>query len=254
MTTTCACQVCACGGASATALTFCGLSIAYGDTMAVERLTASFPAGSFVGVCGPNGAGKSTLLAGLMGWLPWASGTALLDGVACCAATGRVAYLPQRRPADLDVPITVAALVAMGRCASLGAFRGFAAADRAAVASAMEQMGVTALADRPLAGLSGGQFQRVLVARALASGADVLLLDEPLAGLDAPSAEDLLARLAAWAAAGRLAVAVIHDLAAIRRHCTQVLLMNRRLIACGPPDVALAEAHLVEAYGQAVAS
>ena len=113
----------------------------------------------------------------------------------------------------------------------------------------MEAMGVTSLATRPFAELSGGQQQRALVARALASGAEVLLLDEPLTGLDEPSGRDLLRRLKLWAAGGRLAIAVIHDLATVRTWCDHVLLINCGLIASGPTAEAMSEDNVGRCYG-----
>jgi ABC-type Mn2+/Zn2+ transport system ATPase subunit len=113
-------------------------------------------------------------------------------------------------------------------------------------------MGLNGLRQRPFARLSGGQQQRVCLARALATGADVLLLDEPLAGLDANASHDLLERLRVCADAGRLVIAVLHEIAAARQWANYAVLLNRHLIACGPPAEALSDAMLAAAYGQAV--
>jgi ABC-type Mn2+/Zn2+ transport system ATPase subunit len=225
------------------------LTICYHQRPAVHHLNVEIPGNAFVGVVGPNGAGKSTLLHGILGWLPWTSGEVWVGGEAVTHCKRRLTYLPQRKHQDLDFPVTVEMVVEQGRFQHLGVLKGFTAADHAAVDAAIAEMGLEKLRQRPLSQLSGGQQQRAFLARALATGADVLLLDEPLTGLDEPSVRDLLTRLRAWADQGRLVIAVIHDIAAVRRYCTHALLLNRDLIACGPVEEALAPAHLTRAYG-----
>jgi manganese/zinc/iron transport system ATP- binding protein len=230
------------------------LTICYRRQPAVHHLSVSLSCGSFVGVVGPNGAGKSTWLHGLLGWLPWTTGSVTIADQPVSRALRRMTYLPQRRVSDMDFPITVETVVAMGRYQHRGLMSGFTDADRQAISQAIAEMGLENLRQRPLAQLSGGQQQRVFLARALATGADILLLDEPLAGLDAPTACDLLERLRRWAEQDRLVIAVIHDLEAVRRWCTQVVLMNRHLIAAGPPAEALTDHFVNVAYGTSALS
>lgn len=218
---------------------------------AVHHLDACLPLGGFVGIVGPNGAGKSTLLHAILGWLPLTSGSIVLDGSPIDRCLSRIAYLPQRKTQDLDFPIDVETVVAMGRFQCLGSFGGFAAADQTAIDLAIADMGLTRLRRRPISQLSGGQQQRAFIARALATGADVLLLDEPLAGLDDPTSHDLLRRLRSWVGGNggrRLAVAVIHDLAAARQWCSDALLLNKEGIACGPVATVMTEANLAKAF------
>jgi manganese/zinc/iron transport system ATP- binding protein len=225
------------------------LTICYRQRPALHHLHCSLPCNGLVGVVGPNGAGKTTLLHGILGWLPLSSGSITWDGRPVMALRGVVSWLGQRRSQEGGFPADVATVVSTGRFAARGLFGGFTAADDAAVAAAMAEMHVTQFASRPFAELSGGQQQRVLVARALASGAQVLLLDEPLTGLDAPSTQDLMRRLRDWAAGGRLVVAVIHDLAAVRAWCSDVLLLNRTAIACGPTATVMDDANIARCYG-----
>lgn len=227
------------------------LTICYHRRPAIHHLDACFSCGSLVAVVGPNGAGKSTLLQGMLGWLPWTSGSVTVDGVRSDRCRGRISYLAQRRTQDLDFPADVTGVVAMGRYADRGLLPGFAEADHRAVAEAIAIMGLEAVAHRPLAQLSGGQQQRAFVARALATGADVLLLDEPLTGLDAPSCRELLTRLRTWAERDRLVIAVIHDLHAVRAWCTHALLLDRRTIACGPVGEVMTDANLATCFGSA---
>ncbi len=228
------------------------LTICYRRRPAVHHLSCALPCGGLVGVVGPNGAGKSTLLHGILGWLPLTSGRIIWNGHDVPGRPGVVSWLGQRRSQDAGFPADVATVVATGRYARLGMLRGFRDQDHAAVAEAMQAMGVDSLAQRPFAELSGGQQQRTLVARALASGSEVLLLDEPLTGLDEPSCRDLLQRLRTWASGGRLAVAVIHDLSAVRAYCDHVLLMHRGLVASGPTASTLDDATIARCYGAPV--
>ncbi|MBN8526421.1 MAG: metal ABC transporter ATP-binding protein [Planctomycetes bacterium] len=225
------------------------LTVCYRKRPAVHHLDCALPCNGLVGVVGPNGAGKSTLLHAILGWLPLSGGSITWDGHAVETRRGVISWLAQRRTQDAGFPVDARTVVDSGRYAVRGAFAGFRDDDRAAVEAAMAEMHVAQFASRPFAELSGGQQQRVLIARALASGAQVLLLDEPLTGLDAPSADDLLRRLRDWAAGGRLVVAVIHDLAVVRAWCSEVLLLNRSAIACGPTAATMSEANLARCYG-----
>ena len=229
------------------------LTLCHGKRPAVHHLNADLTCGSFVGVVGPNGAGKTTLINGILGWIPATSGRVTFSGEDVERCLSRLTYLPQRKVHDLDFPVTVEDVVAQGRCQSRGWLRGFGDDDRRVIEQAIGEMGLGKLRDRPLSQLSGGQQQRAFLARAIATGADVVLLDEPLTGLDEPSANDLLARLRAWAEGGRLVIAVIHDLAAVRRWCTHALLLNHDLIACGPVAEAMTEDNVARCYGRSPA-
>ncbi|MCK6489744.1 MAG: ABC transporter ATP-binding protein [Planctomycetes bacterium] len=233
-------------------LAFADVTVCYRRLPAIHHVTCALPLDGLVAVVGPNGAGKSTLLKALLGFLPLTTGSITLDGAPLAACAGRFAYLAQADASAAGFPITVEEVVAQGRYQRLGAFRGFAAADRAAVEQAIAELSLEPLRRRPFAQLSGGQRQRTLLARAVATGADIFLLDEPLTGLDAPSQHDLLARLAGWRGQRRLVLAVLHDLVAARRWCARALVLDRHLVACGEAATALAPAVLAEAFGRAL--
>jgi zinc transport system ATP-binding protein len=143
----------------------------------------------FVAVLGANGAGKSTLVRALLGLAPLSHGSLRLFGtpLAEFRQWPRIGYVPQRARTDAGVPATVREVVASGLTASRSRWRPRGNADRTAVTEAIETAGMSAYADRPVAHLSGGQAQRVLIARALVGAPDVLVLDEPTAGVDAES-------------------------------------------------------------------
>jgi manganese/iron transport system ATP-binding protein len=180
------------------------------------------------GLIGPNGAGKTTLLRAVLGLIPAASGTIRLDGT--------VGYVPQRHEFAWDFPVSVEKAVLTGRTARIGFLRRPRGADRDAVAEALRRVDLTALARRPIGELSGGQRQRVLVARALALRPRLLLLDEPFTGLDVPTQELLTGLLRQLRDEGKAVLMTTHDLPAAAALCDRLCLLNRTVIADGPPE------------------
>lgn len=227
------------------------LSVTLGRRSAVREL--SFEAGGgLIGVLGPNGAGKSTLVRALLGLVPH-DGEVRIDGAPRSTLTRaeiarRIAYLPQGQV--LHWPVSVERLVALGRLPHLAPFSRLADADRAAVEQAMARAGVLALRERTATELSGGERARVLLARALAVEAPMLFADEPLASLDPAHALHGMELLRAEADAGRLVLAVLHDLTLAARFCDRVLVLHEgRLVADGAPAQTLNADLLARVYG-----
>ena len=148
----------------------------------------------------------------------------------------------------LHLPLTVRETVTMGRYAATGLVRRLHEADRTAVDRAIEALGLTAIAQRPLHQLSGGQRQRAFVAQGLAQEGDVLLLDEPITGLDLVSRQHILEAIAAERKAGHSVVVSTHDLGDASQ-ADHLLLLAGRVVASGPPGEVLTDAHLADAYG-----
>ncbi|SFR76306.1 ABC transporter ATP-binding protein [Sphingomonas jatrophae] len=227
------------------------VGVTLGGRDVVHGVSARLEGGTLVGVLGPNGAGKSTLIRALVGLLP-ARGRVLLEGEPVAAmpraqVARTIAYLPQGQ--TLHWPLGVERLVALGRLPHLGPFSRIGEADRAAVARAMDRAEVTHLADRTATELSGGERARVLLARALAVEAPVLVADEPLASLDPEHQLHGMELLRGEAAAGRLVIAVLHDLGLAARFCDRLLVMDGgRLVADGPPGAVLTPALLAQVY------
>ncbi|MGB2694294.1 MAG: metal ABC transporter ATP-binding protein [Dehalococcoidia bacterium] len=222
----------------------------YDGAPALERLTFELPAGELVGLAGPNGSGKTTLLKTLLGLnKPW-RGEVQVFGQPIDAVRRRVGYAPQSELVDWDFPVTVADVVMMGRYARIGLLRRPGAVDREAVAAALDMVDMETLAQRQIGELSGGQQRRMLIARALAQEADLLLLDEPLVGLDATSQHDLLTLFERLRAQGKTLLVATHDLSCVAACFTLALLLNRRLVAFGPPAEIFTPEILSEAYAE----
>ena len=207
------------------------------EVLSVDAL--HIPAG-VTALVGPNGSGKSTLLHAIAGVLPTRSGSIEVNG--------DVAYVLQSQHASEHLLVTAGEVVALARAAERGPFGRYHAADRAAISTAMERLGIADLANHHLAEMSGGQRQRVFVAQGLAQEADVLLLDEPVAGLDVLSIRQIRQIIAEERDAGRLIVVATHDLDEAAR-ADHVVLVNGRIISSGLPAEALTPEHLKAAYG-----
>lgn len=234
----------------APALAVRGVHAGYRERVALSAIELEVAAGERIGVIGPNGAGKSTLLKAIVGLVRLRRGSVEVGGVRSGRTRGRVAYLPQRAQIDWDHPAQVRDVVAMGRYPHRGPVGRLRREDHEAVAEALRRVGLEEMAKVRIAELSGGQQQRVFLARAFAQEASVLLLDEPYAGLDAATATVTDRELASAAGAGAAVVVVNHDLAALRRRYERLLVLNRWVVATGPPDEVLTADVLDAAYGR----
>jgi ABC-type Mn2+/Zn2+ transport system ATPase subunit len=225
------------------------VTIAYEGTPILRDLSFQVPHGVQVAVVGPNGAGKSTLFKALVGLLPLLEGRILVHGRPLGSHKDCVAYVPQRGEVDWRFPVTVSDVVMMGRFGRQGMLRRADKADRAAVATALEHMGISNLAGQPIGDLSGGQQQRVFLARALAQEPHILLMDEPFTGVDATTQEAVLRLLDELRDEGLTVLVSTHDLSLAMQRFELVLLLNRGLVAYGPPDAVFTPEHVREAFG-----
>lgn len=227
-----------------------GITLAYGDHVAIDDATFIVPRGRHTAVIGPNASGKTTLLRAISGLeVPVAGHLRVLDrtGTAIVGRNPMVGHVLQVTTFSDAIPLTVREVVKMGRYAHHGLLSRLRADDHRAVTAAMERMDILDLADRQLANLSGGQEQRVSVAQGLAQEADLLLLDEPVTGLDAPSLQRIRGVVTDELAAGRTVVTTTHDVgdAGLADH---VLLVAGTVVASGTPEEVLTQEHLAAAY------
>jgi ABC-type Mn2+/Zn2+ transport system ATPase subunit len=228
-----------------------GLTVGYGLEPALESVDLDLPPGSICALVGLNGAGKSTLFRALMGFLVPEGGTMRIDGLSVAEAQRRqrVAYVPQDDQLPWDFPLRVWDVAMMGRYGHQGLLRWPSGADRQAVREALRRVELTELADRPVGALSGGQRKRALLARAIAQQAHLLLLDEPFTGVDRRTERLIIDQLLELGAKGGSVLIATHDLDAIPGFCDRVLLLNRRVLACGPTEAVFTQANLLRTFG-----
>jgi iron complex transport system ATP-binding protein len=206
-----------------------------------------------IGLIGPNGAGKSSLLKLLVKLLIPTDGTIFLEGKDLSgwghrALARRVAYLSQTP--SLETSFSCREVVLMGRYAHLGRFERESADDYEIAREAMRRTATTALADRPVTELSGGELQRVLLARTLAQEATYLLLDEPTANLDLQHQLGLIDLVASLVEKGTSVVMALHDLSLAARYCHRLILLHQgAVVADGMPRAVLTKANLRAVYG-----
>jgi iron complex transport system ATP-binding protein len=195
--------------------------------------------GRVTAVVGPNGSGKSTIVRALLGRMLPSGGTLQLEGqdittLARRDVATRMAVVPQRE--EPVFPITVRDFIALGRYPHAGAFGTHSRADRAAIASAITRTEITAFLDRRTDELSGGEWQRVRVARALAQGGHVLVLDEPTTFLDIAHEMSVFELLDALAREGQTVLLVSHQLNLVARFADHIVLLHHgRVATAGTP-------------------
>lgn len=202
----------------------------------LEAINLRVPEKEFLGVVGPNAGGKSTLLKIILGlYEPW-SGRVRVLGDEPEAARGRIGYVPQYPTFSREFPTDVLHAVLMGRLGTGDRWRGYTRADHDSARRAMDETEVADLAGRQINTLSGGQLQRVLVARALACDPQLLLLDEPTSNIDQRVETDIFDYLKTFIQ--RMTIVVVsHDIGFISRYVDRVACLNRTLICHDTADI-----------------
>ena len=232
------------------AVEVCHLTVAYDATPVLSSACLSIPSGSMTAVVGPNGAGKSTLVKTMLGLVPKIAGR--IDFASGTDVGRGVAYVPQRAGVDWDFPITVFDLVMMGTYGRLRWFARPGCKQRVATAAALDQVGIYDLAKRQIGELSGGQQQRAFLARALVQQPSMFILDEPFAAVDVTTEQSLVACLKRMRDDGKTVVTVHHDLATVPEYFDHVVMVNRRVTACGPTAQVFTPENVERTFGARV--
>lgn len=231
-----------------------GLEFRYDSHLALAGISLRIERGDMVALIGPNGAGKSTLLKCLTRALRPRCGAVLVEGrdigrLGARELARRIGMVPQAQTLDFD--FTVEEIVAMGRHPYLPPFGGLRPADLEAVRQALEATGTGSLAERPVSSLSGGEQQRVTLARALAQEPEILLLDEPTAHLDIAYQVEIMEMVRDLnRRRGMTVLAAVHDLNLAARYFPRFLLLaGGKILAAGRAEQVLRPEILRRAYG-----
>jgi zinc transport system ATP-binding protein len=200
----------------------------YGGVAALEGVDLSINQDDFLGIIGPNGGGKTTLLKVIVGLVTPSRGRVRVLGDAPQRGRKFVGYVPQYSLFDREFPVSVWDVVLMGRLGRAGLFRRYSEEDKRTARHALETVEMTDFKNRQIGELSGGEQQRVFIARALVAEPKILLLDEPTASIDAPMMTEfyeLLQRLKR-----RMAIVLVtHDISAVSIHVDKIACLNRKL-------------------------
>jgi manganese transport system ATP-binding protein len=208
------------------------VTVHYGEVLALDAASLTLDAARICGLIGMNGSGKSTLFKVIMGMVK--------------PDAGRV---PQSEDVDWQFPLSVRDVVMMGRCGHQGFTRRPSKADRNAVDEALDRVEIGEFAGRQIGQLSGGQKKRAFVARGIAQGATMMLLDEPFAGVDKRSEATISRLLRELATDGCTILISTHDLHAMPALCDEAVLLMRRVLMHGAPELVLQPENLAMAFG-----
>jgi ABC-type cobalamin/Fe3+-siderophores transport system ATPase subunit len=229
--------------------------VSFREDIALRGVSLKVKHGEFIGVVGPNGAGKTTLLTIVNGMGKLLHGRVVVLGHNLTSGNGhslrkKVGYVAQAQSIDPRMPMIVREVAMIGRYGRLGLFRRPAKHDWEIVDTALELVGMTHLAERPIGHLSGGEQQRVAIARCLAQEPEIFLLDEPTASLDWKAKTDIMELVKRiHDLRGLTTLFVTHDLTALPIACDRVVLMKDGLIWNeGPPRELLTDEKLGQLY------
>jgi zinc transport system ATP-binding protein len=213
-----------------------GVCVRYGDVPVLEDIDLDVTEHDFLGLIGPNGGGKSTLLRVILGLVAPDLGTVSVLGGPPDRMRRAIGYVAQRPDFSRDFPARVWDVALMGRAATRGAFRRYDADDRAAAEDALKRVGMWQFRDKQIGSLSGGELQRVFIARALVGKPEILLLDEPLASID-PAMQSDFYELLQSLRPNLTIVMVSHDIGAVSVHVNTIACLNRRLFCHGAQEL-----------------
>lgn len=228
------------------------LSVSYsGKEMAIAKVSYQVTQPGIIGIVGPNGAGKSTLIKGMLNLIPH-QGEIFFQGKKLPEFQKEIAYVEQKSAIDYTFPITVRECVSLGLYPKKKFYQRLTKKDWKKVEEALEAVSMLAFSQRQIGELSGGQFQRVLLARTLVQEANFIFLDEPFVGIDVVSESIIMNLLRKMEQKGKYIFIVHHDLSKVEEYFDQVLLLNRELIAFGPTKEVFQPQILTKAFGQQI--
>lgn len=222
-----------------------------GLSNAVDDVSFRIDQPSLVGILGPNGAGKSTMIKGILKLIP-SQGETFYNHSPLKKVQKKIAYVEQKSAIDYTFPITVKECVSLGLYPSKKVFQKISTADWKQVDVALEKVRMLEYKNKQIGELSGGQFQRVLIARTLIQRADLIFLDEPFIGIDATSEKIIMNILYGFRNLGKTIMIVHHDLSKVEQYFDQLVIIDKRLIACGATKDVFTEENLIRAYGSSI--
>ena len=218
------------------------ISVAYGSLVSLAGINLDIHKGEMVGICGPNGSGKTTLLKVILGKVKPYQGSVTLFGQDINAGLSKeiklkIGYVPQMQKIDQHFPATVSDVIMMGRYSKIGVGKRPSRFDKDKVNQALKDVHLEKFADRPIGHLSGGQQQKVMIARALVQEPEILLLDEPTSALDFKIAEDLMQLIKELHEKQHLTIIMVqHNIKILQDYSDRLICLNVRMAYDGSPN------------------
>lgn len=224
------------------------LSAKYYSNTVLENVSFSVPTGKLIGIIGPNGAGKSTLLKAILGLINSSYSSITFKDKDIKTIKKDIAYVKQRADYDLNFPIQVIDLVLLGVYPKLSLFKQPNKNHKEKALQALKQLDMDLFYKKQISELSGGQLQRVFLARVLVQDADLIFLDEPFTGIDAYSEEKIIHILKKERDKGKTIIMVYHDLSKVKEYFNHIILVNKNVIANGETESTFTKENLRETY------
>lgn len=224
------------------------LDVFYNENKVLKDIQLEVKPGKITGIIGPNGAGKSTLIKAILNIVPH-SGKILINGKVSKKELKNIAYVEQKSDIDHTFPIKVKECVSLGTYTGLKLFQKLGNKEWSRVSNALQKVNLSEYENRQIGELSGGQFQRVLLARCLVQEADYIFLDEPFVGIDSISEKIIMNILQDLKSQGKTILIVHHDLSKVREYFDDIVILNRELISYGSVRDSFNQKNLKAAYG-----
>ena len=234
-----------------TALSARGLMCDYGDGPVLSDVDLDIVPGEFLGIVGPSGCGKSTLLKAFAGLVPARGGAVSVFGEPLNrhSAHRHISFVPQTSSVNPAVPMTALEAVMLGLAGRSARRPSFSRSEQRRAHALLDQLGLDGFARRQVADLSGGQLQRVLIARALITDPEIVLMDEPTSGLDLKRLREVLLMARDLQRGGTTIVLTTHDLNWVAVHLPRVIFLDGRVVADGQPNDVVTTELMDEVYG-----
>ena len=224
------------------------LTVAYSTKPVFSNLSVQFKPGKITGIIGPNGAGKTTLVKAILNLIRPQTGKTTFNDRPISAIKKKIAYVEQRKDLDLSFPINVYDLTLTGSYASLGLFKNPGKKEQKACLDALKQVSMEKFAKRQISNLSGGQLQRVFIARAILQQAELVILDEPFVGIDAQSEKAIMMILKQWRDEQKTIIVIHHDLNKVYDYFDDLVILNHGIVAFGPTNEVYTPQNISQAF------
>lgn len=223
------------------------LTVKYNDLLVLDNINFNIPKNTISAIVGPNGAGKSTLLKAKLG-LKSFNGKISFFGSSLKESIKNISYMPQFQEVDWNFPITVLDVVLMGLINKIPFWKKYSNKHINLAKKALNKVGMANFESNLISELSGGQKQKVFLARAIVSNPQILLLDEPLAGVDFKSMNDIFSVLKELKADGKTIVMVHHNLEDLKDHFDHIVVVNKTILDHGSTKKVLANKSIEKAF------
>lgn len=230
------------------------MNVSYKEKIALDHVSLNIRDGKITGIIGPNGAGKSTFIKGVLGLVESTTNSITFDSQKIDHIRKEIAYVEQRNQIDLTFPIKVKDVVLLGTYPRLGLFHIPKAKEYEKVKKCLKLVEMEEYAERQIGELSGGQLQRVFIARALAQDATIIFLDEPFVGIDMVSEKVIVEILKKLRDNGKTIVVVHHDLHKVTEYFDDLIILNTELVDYGSVQNIFTTEKIQEAYGATMGS